>query len=137
MQNNEENANLCQFYFTVNRNYDTLLALAINRLTFTLIQLLLLCSQLTTTITIPILIIFSRSFNYNRPEIVHVWKDTYLSGDGPKHSAQMVVDGVNYLTETVYSISAQPSKVLTDWVADKIAPSYWKPNSDIIVSRRQ
>lgn len=46
----------------------------------------------------------------------------------------MVIDGVSYLTETVYSIGAQPSKVLTDWVADKIAPSYWKPNTDIIVS---
>lgn len=70
-----------------------------------------------------------------RPEIVHVWRDSCLSSDGPKHSAQMVVDGVSYLTETVCSISAQPSKAFTDWVADKIAPSYWKQNSEIIVSR--
>lgn len=70
----------------------------------------------------------------NRPEIVHVWRDSCLSSDGPKHSAQMVVDGVSYLTETVCSISAQPSKAFTDWVADKIAPSYWKQNSEIIVS---
>lgn len=70
----------------------------------------------------------------SRPEIVHVWRDSYLSGDGPKHSAQMVVDGLSYLSETVYSISAQPSKVLTDYFADKIAPSYWKPNAEIIVS---
>lgn len=69
-----------------------------------------------------------------RTEIVHVWRDSYLSGDGPKHSAQMVVDSVSYLTETMYSISAQPSKALTDWVADKIAPTYWKQNSEIIVS---
>lgn len=67
-------------------------------------------------------------------EIVHVWKDSHWNGEGPKHSAQMVVDGVNFLTETVYSISAQPTKVLTNWVADKIAPSYWKPNAEITVS---
>lgn len=68
-----------------------------------------------------------------RTEIVHVWRDSQFSGELPTHSAQMVIDGVSYLTETVYSIGAQPSKVLTDWVADKIAPSYWKPNTEIIV----
>lgn len=46
----------------------------------------------------------------------------------------MVIDGVSYLSETVYSISAQPSKVVTDWVADWAAPSYWKPNAEVIVS---
>lgn len=69
-------------------------------------------------------------------EIVHVWKDSRFSGEGPTHSAQMVIDGVNYLSETVYSIGAQPSKALTDWVADWAAPSYWKPNTEIIVSVR-
>lgn len=67
-------------------------------------------------------------------EIVHVWKDTKFTGDGPTHSAQMVIDGVSYLSETVYNIGAQPSKALTDWVADWAAPSYWKPNAEIIVS---
>lgn len=57
-------------------------------------------------------------------------------GDGPTHSAQMVIDGVSYLSDTVYSIGAQPSKALTDWVADWAAPSYWKPNTEIIVSKR-
>lgn len=46
----------------------------------------------------------------------------------------MMIDGVSYLTETVCNISAQPSKVLTEWVADWAAPSYWKPNAEIIVS---
>lgn len=79
-------------------------------------------------------IFFSFFITFYRPEIVHVWRDSYLSNEGPKHSAQMVVDGVSYLTETVCNISAQPSKAFTDWVADKIAPSYWKQNSEIIVS---
>lgn len=69
-----------------------------------------------------------------RSEIVHVWKDAKFPGEGPAHSAQMVIDGVSYFTETVYNISAQPSKALTDWVADWAAPSYWKPNAEIIVS---
>lgn len=77
----------------------------------------------------PVLFFFSHS-----TEIVHVWKDAQFAGEGPTHSAQMVIDGVSYLSETVYSIGAQPSKVLTDWVADKFAPSYWKPNNEIIVS---
>ncbi|XP_055324244.1 zinc finger FYVE domain-containing protein 1-like isoform X2 [Sitodiplosis mosellana] len=70
--------------------------------------------------------------NAVRSEIVHVWKDTKFTGDGPTHSAQMVIDGVSYLSETVYNIGAQPSKALTDWVADWAAPSYWKPNAEII-----
>lgn len=73
-------------------------------------------------------------FRPYRSEIVHVWRDSNLSNDGPKHSAQMVVDGVSYLTETVCNISAQPWKAITDVVADKIAPSYWKQNSEISVS---
>lgn len=70
-----------------------------------------------------------------RSEIVHVWKNGKVSGEGPAHSAQMALDGVNYLTETVGKISAQPLKAVTSWVADKTAPSYWRPNSDIIVSK--
>lgn len=69
-----------------------------------------------------------------RTEIVHVWQDHYQTNDGPKHSAQMVLDHVNYLSETITSISAPPSKVLTGWFADKIAPSYWRPNAEIIAS---
>lgn len=57
-----------------------------------------------------------------------------MNGGGPKHSAQMVVDGVNYLSETVYSIGSQPTKLVGNWIADKIAPSYWRQNFEIIVS---
>ncbi|XP_037029785.1 zinc finger FYVE domain-containing protein 1-like isoform X1 [Bradysia coprophila] len=68
-----------------------------------------------------------------RSEIVHVWKSGKVSGELPAHSAQMALDGVNYLTETVGKIGAQPLKAVTSWVADKAAPSYWRPNFDIIV----
>ncbi len=75
------------------------------------------------------------TISHFRSEIVHVWKNGKVSGDGPNHSAQMALDGVNYLTETVGKISAQPLKAVTSWVADKAAPSYWRPNFDIIVSQ--
>lgn len=78
--------------------------------------------------------LFCLFFCLFRSEIVHVWKDSQFNGEGPTHNAQMVIDGVSYLSETVYSISAQPSKALTDWVADWAAPSYWKPNAEIFVS---
>lgn len=72
-----------------------------------------------------------------RSEIVHVWKNGKVSGELPAHSAQMALDGVNYLTETVGKIGAQPLRAVTSWVADKAAPSYWRPNFDIVVSQSQ
>lgn len=51
-----------------------------------------------------------------------------------QNSAQKVLDGVSYLTEAVTSIGAPPTKLLTSWVADKIAPDYWRPNNEIKVS---
>lgn len=73
------------------------------------------------------------TISHFRSEIVHVWRNGKVSGEGPAHSAQMALDGVNYLTGTVGKISAQPLKAVTSWVADKTAPSYWRPNFDIIV----
>lgn len=70
-----------------------------------------------------------------RSEIVHVWKSGKVSGELPAHSAQIALDGVNYLTETVGKIGSQPLRAVTSWVADRAAPSYWKPNFDIIVSQ--
>ncbi|KAF7278616.1 hypothetical protein GWI33_008137 [Rhynchophorus ferrugineus] len=65
-----------------------------------------------------------------RLEIVHVWPgDKSLIGVGI--SAQKVVDQVTVLTDAVSSVSSQPAKMITDWVNDKIAPSYWRPNSEI------
>lgn len=53
---------------------------------------------------------------------------------GVYNSAQKVVDGVSVITDAVSSVSAPPAKMLTDWVNDRfIAPSYWRPNSEITV----
>ena len=69
-----------------------------------------------------------------RSEIVHVWKGGNVPVKGPVHSAQMVLDGVSYLAEAISSIGSKPTKVLSDLLADTVAPSYWKPNAEITVS---
>ncbi|XP_059619752.1 zinc finger FYVE domain-containing protein 1-like isoform X2 [Phlebotomus argentipes] len=66
-----------------------------------------------------------------KSEIVHVWRGSDHSVKSQMYSAQMLLDGVSYLAETVSSLSAQPSKVITDWATDKIAPDYWVPNAQI------
>lgn len=71
-------------------------------------------------------------FCHSRSEITHVWKGTVVA-KGSVHSAQMVLDGVSYLSDAITSIGSQPTKLLSDWVADKVAPTYWRPNSEIKV----
>jgi zinc finger FYVE domain-containing protein 1 len=67
-------------------------------------------------------------------ESIHVWKDSAIKTNGQTHSAQVILDGFNYLSETLTTVSAQPTSAITSWLADKIAPDYWRPNSEIIVS---
>jgi len=42
-----------------------------------------------------------------------------------------LLDGVTNLSSTVSEISSVPSKSVSGWLADRIAPSYWRPNADI------
>lgn len=48
-----------------------------------------------------------------------------------QNTAQRVIDGVSYLTEAVTNVSLQPTKILSAWVADQVAPTYWRPNNEI------
>lgn len=66
-----------------------------------------------------------------RTEIHHIWPGDSLHPLGNQNAAQRVLDGVQYLSETMSSISAKPTKMLSSWMADKVAPSYWVPNSQI------
>ncbi|XP_049531649.1 zinc finger FYVE domain-containing protein 1-like isoform X2 [Anopheles darlingi] len=70
--------------------------------------------------------------NAVRTEIVHVWNDGGLQLHGPKHSAQLVLDGVAYITDAMASVGSQPTKLVKSWVTDKIRPTYWRPDSEII-----
>ncbi|XP_067140669.1 zinc finger FYVE domain-containing protein 1-like isoform X1 [Centruroides vittatus] len=66
-----------------------------------------------------------------RTEIHHIWPGDSLHPLGNQNAAQRVLDGVQYISETMSSISARPTKMLSSWMADKVAPSYWIPNSQI------
>uniref|UniRef100_A0A182N464 FYVE-type domain-containing protein n=1 Tax=Anopheles dirus TaxID=7168 RepID=A0A182N464_9DIPT len=70
--------------------------------------------------------------NAVRTEIVHVWNDGGLQLQGPTHSAQLVLDGVAYITDAMASVGSQPTKLVKSWVTDKIRPTYWRPDSEII-----
>lgn len=56
-----------------------------------------------------------------------------LPSSSSMNPARKVLDGVTYLSETVASVSYEPSRLLSSWVADQFAPKYWKPNAEIKV----
>ncbi|KAH8396102.1 hypothetical protein KR222_003316 [Zaprionus bogoriensis] len=66
-------------------------------------------------------------------QVVHVWEGGNAAGRGNAHSAQMVLDSVNSFSEAVSSISSPWTKALSGMLADKVAPSYWRPNQEIIL----
>ncbi|XP_015605591.1 zinc finger FYVE domain-containing protein 1 isoform X1 [Cephus cinctus] len=65
-----------------------------------------------------------------RTEITHVWNMTNVSM-ASQITAQRVLDGVSYISEAVSNISLQPTKAVSAWVADQVAPTYWRPNHEI------
>ncbi|KAJ8927159.1 hypothetical protein NQ314_020432 [Rhamnusium bicolor] len=65
-----------------------------------------------------------------RIEIVHIWPGE-KSLLGSQNSAQKVLDSVTMFSDVIASVGSQPKKVISDWAADKIAPSYWRPNQEI------
>ncbi|XP_070377757.1 zinc finger FYVE domain-containing protein 1-like isoform X2 [Dermacentor albipictus] len=65
-----------------------------------------------------------------RVEIVHVWPGD-KSAQEPSITAQRVLDGLQTITETVATYSARPTRTMSDWINDQIAPSYWVPNYKI------
>lgn len=64
---------------------------------------------------------------------MHVWKGEVIGTRQPNHSAQMILDGVSLIKDTITSISAQPTKQLSDYIANAVAPTYWKKNDEIVV----
>jgi len=61
----------------------------------------------------------------------------YLQGDkfqiGTHNAARKLIDGLNYVAESISTVSSKPSKAVADWMADQIAPPYWVPNAKIKV----
>ena len=57
---------------------------------------------------------------------------------GTQNAARRLLDGVQALSESVSTISSavspsvvNGSKQVSGWMADRIAPDYWRPNCDI------
>uniref|UniRef100_A0A6I8NJ69 FYVE-type domain-containing protein n=1 Tax=Ornithorhynchus anatinus TaxID=9258 RepID=A0A6I8NJ69_ORNAN len=74
----------------------------------------------------------SRRFWYGNPEpegsaartqVRHVWP-------GP-HTGRRVLDGVGEALELVSGYGAPPARAAAAWLADLVAPAYWRPNGDI------
>ena len=50
---------------------------------------------------------------------------------GTHNAARRLLDGVSVLSNTMSNLSSVPTKSVGGWVTDRIAPNYWRPNSDI------
>ncbi|XP_064621754.1 zinc finger FYVE domain-containing protein 1-like isoform X2 [Lineus longissimus] len=67
-----------------------------------------------------------------RTEIRHVWPGGNTVLQSSHNAGRKLLDGMSYLSDTVSGVSAKPTKMLSAWMADQIAPAYWIPNSEII-----
>lgn len=65
--------------------------------------------------------------NSVRVEIMHCWPGTRLPHSN-QNAARRILDGMNLLATKITNVSAKPTKAVTNWVTDKVAPSYWTPN---------
>ena len=49
-------------------------------------------------------------------------------------TARKLLDGVSGVAEAISSVGSKPTKMISSWVSDQIAPTYWVPNYSILVS---
>ncbi|XP_038073973.1 zinc finger FYVE domain-containing protein 1-like [Patiria miniata] len=70
-----------------------------------------------------------------RTEIRHVWPGGCTVLQGTHNAARRVLDGLSSVMESVGSVSARPTQMVTQWMTDQIAPAYWRPNAQITVCR--
>lgn len=71
------------------------------------------------------------------PDLVFVpsfQSDGFLKDNN--NAAQRLLDGVKYISQSVSELSVKPAKAITSWLTDQIAPTYWKPNSLILVHNK-
>jgi len=67
-------------------------------------------------------------------EVRHIWPGQAAKPAGTHNAARKLLDGVKAVADTVGAYSSKPTKILSDWVADQVAPPYWVPNNEIVVS---
>ncbi|KAI5625494.1 zinc finger FYVE domain-containing protein 1 isoform X1 [Silurus asotus] len=66
-----------------------------------------------------------------RTEVKHVWQGSEAFQADHQNAAQRVLDGVNFVLQSVSEYSAGPTKAVTAWITDQVAPPYWRPNAEI------
>lgn len=66
-----------------------------------------------------------------RSEVKHVWEDSDTFIANHQNAAQRVLDGMNYVIQSVSEYSTGPTKAVTAWLTDQVAPPYWRPNTEI------
>ncbi|KAK6296885.1 hypothetical protein J4Q44_G00330270 [Coregonus suidteri] len=66
-----------------------------------------------------------------RPEVKHVWEGSEAFLTDHQNAAQRVLDGMNFVIQSVSEYSTGPTKAVTSWLTDQVAPHYWRPNTDI------
>ncbi|XP_061073816.1 zinc finger FYVE domain-containing protein 1 [Conger conger] len=67
-----------------------------------------------------------------RPEVKHVWQGSEAFLTDHQNAAQRVLDGVNFVIQSVSEYSTGPTKAVTAWLTDQVAPPYWRPNAEIM-----
>ncbi|KAI4557115.1 hypothetical protein MJT46_013794 [Ovis ammon polii x Ovis aries] len=65
-------------------------------------------------------------------EIVHMWPGTNGFLKDNNNAAQRLLDRMNFMAQSVSELSLGPTKAVTSWLTDQIAPPYWKPNFQIL-----
>ncbi|XP_013870434.1 zinc finger FYVE domain-containing protein 1 isoform X2 [Austrofundulus limnaeus] len=66
-----------------------------------------------------------------RSEIKHVWQDSDTFLTSHQNAAQRVLDGMSFVIQSVSEYSTGPTKAVTAWLTDQVAPPYWRPNAEI------
>lgn len=70
-----------------------------------------------------------------RTEIRHIWTGDNIALQGTHNAARKLVDGISTVVDTISSVSAKPTKVMSQWMSDQIAPPYWRPNAEIVLCK--
>lgn len=52
---------------------------------------------------------------------------------GTHNAARKLLDSVKVVADTVGVYGSKPARLLSDWVADQVAPPYWVPNNQVLV----
>ena len=67
-----------------------------------------------------------------RTELKHIWSGQQNNVGTSHNLSRKIIDKVSYIGESLHSVSAKPTIMAKQWIADQVNPTYWVPNSEII-----